>query len=99
MFTATGGLSLKDKSANDDSEGYPTDEEWKLMEDKDKLAYLHDWLLELYLNIKFQGFDKVRISFTLIRPKSLSTVRELTKNSTDLKPPPRYLCLNSLKLR
>ena len=42
MFTATGELSVKDKSANEDSEGYPTDEEWKLMEDKDKLAYLHD---------------------------------------------------------
>lgn len=66
MSIATGDLASNQKSVYEESEGYPTEEEWKNMDDKDKLAYLHDCLLELYLNIKFQGFEKVTIRFTFI---------------------------------
>ena len=54
-------MRLSSKSGDEESERCLTEEEWNKMADKEKIVYLHDWLLELYLNMKFQSFEKVVI--------------------------------------
>ena len=41
----------ENNSASSDSL-YPTGDEWENMEDRQKIVTLHDWLLEMYLNLK-----------------------------------------------
>lgn len=38
---------------------YPSNEEWLKMDESQRLSYMHDCLLELYLNIKMRNFEKV----------------------------------------
>ena len=38
---------------------YPSNDEWGKMDESQKLSYMHDCLLELYLNVKIRNFEKV----------------------------------------
>lgn len=44
---------------DEDEELWLNSDEWAQLTDSDKLAYLHNALVELYLNIKFRNFEKV----------------------------------------
>ena len=49
---------FKNFISEEEDDVYPSFGQWIAMTSKEKLSYLHDSLLELYLNIKMRNFEK-----------------------------------------
>lgn len=55
--------------SNEEEDTLPTQEQWNEMDEKQKLSYIHDSLLELYLNLKIRNFEKVGHDKTTVGAK------------------------------
>jgi len=58
----------KSISNTHDDDLVPTHQQWTEMGDGERVAYIHDSLLELYLNIKIRNFESVS-GFVMFRPR------------------------------